>query len=288
MSFDIVSHISDLQHRLSKSEKLVARLILADSQFVIGHNIADISKKAKVSMPTITRFCRSVGLSGLRDLKMKLSQNMTLDRRFLSNDMPIHNIEDIAKNILAKAQQAIFEVDKQLDLVAMTNVIDLMLKSNHIYAFGSGGISSLLSKEMVTRFFRFKINIAETSDVEMQKMMAATVGKGDVVFLFSVSGYGDNFLACAKIAQQYGAKIVAVTRHGTPLAACADYKLLIDITEGDYVLRPTSSRYAYMALIDILANGVAAKMDVQAMELLRRIRQNQTTDQTQNNSPLGD
>lgn len=288
MSFDIISHISDMQNRLSKSEKLVAALILEDSQFVIEHNIVDISQKIGISMPTVTRFCRSVGVSGLRELKIKLSQNMKLDQRFLRNDMPIHNIEDIAKNILAKAQQAIFEVDQQLDLAIVTDVIDVILRSKQIFAFGSGGISSSLSKEMVTRFFRFKINIAETNDAEMQKMMSATVGKGDLLFLFSVSGYNENLIECARVAKQYGAKIVVVTRHNTPLAAQADFKLVIDITEGDYVLRPTSSRYAYMALIDIIANGVAAKMDIQALEMLRRLRQNQTDAQTINNSPLGD
>lgn len=288
MSFDIISHISDMQNRLSKSEKLVAYLVLEDTPFVIASNIDDISNKAGVSMPTVTRFCRSVGLDGLRELKIKLSQNMKLDKRFLSNDMPIHNIEDIANNILAKAQQALFEVDQQIDLAKVTDVIDLILRSNQIFAFGSGGISSLLSKEMVIRLFRFKINVAESNDAEMQRMMAATAGKGDLIFLFSVSGYSENLLECARIAKQYGAKIVAITRHDTPLSDVADHELVINITEGNYVLRPTSSRYAYLALLDILANGVAAKMDVQALEILRRLRQNQTENQTINNSPLGD
>ncbi|NRA88210.1 MAG: MurR/RpiR family transcriptional regulator [Rhizobiales bacterium] len=288
MSFDIISHIADMQNQLSKSEKLVAELVLEDAQYVIANNIDDISSKVKVSMPTVTRFCRSVGVSGLRELKIKLSQNMKLDQRFLSNDMPIRNIEDIAQNILVKAQQAIFEVNQQIDFAMVTNVIDVILRSNQIFAFGSGGISSLLSKEMVNRFFRFKINISESNDSEMQKMMSATVGKGDLLFLFSVSGYNENLIECARIAKQYNAKIVAITRHNTPLAKVADYKLLIDVTEGDYVLRPTSSRYAYLVLLDILANGVAAKMDVQALEILRRLRQNQTKEQTINNSPLGD
>ncbi|MBL1420387.1 MAG: MurR/RpiR family transcriptional regulator [Alphaproteobacteria bacterium] len=288
MSFDIISHISDVQDRLSKSEQRVAALILHDSQFVIAHNIGDISKRANVSMPTVTRFCHSIGVDGLRALKLKLSQNMRLDERFLSNDMPINNIEDIAQNILAKAQQALFEVSQQLDLAQMTNVIDLTTRTRQIFAFGSGGISSMLSQEMVNRFFRLQINIAESHDAEMQKMMSATVRKGDTVFLFSVSGYNQNMIECARIAGQYGAKLVAITRHDTPLAKLADHQLLINITEGDYILRPTSSRYAYLALLDILANGVAAKMDVQALEVLRRLRQNQTDEQTDNNSPLGD
>lgn len=288
MSFDIISHIRDMQQTFTRSEMRVAQLVLEDSQFIIEKNINEISAHVKVSMPTVTRFCKSIGVSGLRELKLKLSQNITLDSRFLSNDKTIYTLEDIAENILAKAQQALFQVGKQLDYTALSQAIELILQTEQIYAFGSGGISSMLVNETINRFFRLQINIQHSVDFEMQKMMAATVKKNSLIMLYSVSGYNENIIECANIAKKYGAKILTISRADTPLSELADVKIELDIVEGSYVLRPTSSRYAYLAILDIIANGVAANMDEAALESLRRLRQNQTEAQIINNSPLGD
>lgn len=286
MRSDVINHVVDIKDQLSKSERLVAELILNDMQFVINNSIVDIAKHANVSTPTVTRFCQSIDIGGLKELKIALSQSMKVGTRFLTQDIPIHNIEDITQNILAKAQQALFEVERQIDLKKITQIIELILKTEQIYAFGSGGISSMLSNEMVNRFFRLQIIIMESSDHEMQKMMAATVKKESLLFLFSVSGYNENLIECARIARQYGAKIVTITRSNTPLSKIADHSIEIDITEGNYVLRPTSSRYAYLALLDIIANGVATQLGNDAINNLRKLKFNQTPEQE--NSPLGD
>ena len=288
MSFDIISHIRDMQQELTRSEMQVAQLVLENTQFIIEKNINEISTKAKVSMPTVTRFCRAIGISGLRELKLKLSQNTTLDSRFLNSDQPVYKIGDISENILIKAQQALFQVGKQINIEAISQAIELILSAKQIYAFGSGGISSMLATETVNRFFRLQINILHSNDYEMQKMMAATLKKNSLVILYSVSGHNQNIIKCAQIAKLYGAKILTISRSNTPLAQSADVKLELDIQEGEYVLRPTSSRYAYMALLDILANGTAAKLDDTALETLRRLRQNQSEAQIINDSPLGD
>ena len=79
-------------------------------------------------------------------------------------------------------------------------------------------------------------------------------------------------IAAVEIARSFGARTIAVTRPGTPLAAIADLVIAVTIAEGSDVMVPTPSRYAHLAVIDTLAAGVAKKLGPRARESLRRVR----------------
>jgi hypothetical protein len=67
-------------------------------------------------------------------------------------------------------------------------VIDAPARSRMIYAFGSGGESSWMVEEIHNRLFRLGLWITSSSGRQMQMMLAATVERGDVVFVSSLSG----------------------------------------------------------------------------------------------------
>ena len=58
---------------------------------------------------------------------------------------------------------------------------------------------------------------------------------------------------------------------------------------GDDILRPSSARYAFLAMIDVVAQTVATRMQAQAVGSMRRIKHqlvhNRDGDDSQ---PLGD
>ena len=76
----------------------------------------------------------------------------------------------------------------------------------------------------------------------------------------------------AKLARQYHAKVVAITRSDSDLADAADIALTIDVPEVTDVLKPTASRFAFMVVIDLLATGIAYHLGLEAQENLRRIK----------------
>ena len=63
---------------LSKSEKKVALTILANPQMALSENLTALAKNARVSEPTVIRFCRAVGYEGWHDFKLKLAQGLAL------------------------------------------------------------------------------------------------------------------------------------------------------------------------------------------------------------------
>jgi DNA-binding MurR/RpiR family transcriptional regulator len=114
-----------------------------------------------------------------------------------------------------------------------------------IYAFGSGRVSSWMVEEIHDRLFRLGLRVTSSSDHQMQMMLAATVERGDVVFVSSLSGNNAEVIKAARIAADYGATTVALTVRDTPLVKAVAIALTIDITDDGDVLGPTSLRYAF-------------------------------------------
>jgi DNA-binding MurR/RpiR family transcriptional regulator len=61
------------------------------------------------------------------------------------------------------------------------------------------------------------------------------------------------------------------------VAQAADIVVPIDLPEGNNIYRPTSTRIAYLAAVDILASLVAYAIQPKATITLRRIKQQLVT-----------
>ena len=66
---------------LSQAQRQVAAAMLDDPEFALRANVEALAERAGVSPPTITRFCRALGYSGLREFKLRLAQNVLLVQR---------------------------------------------------------------------------------------------------------------------------------------------------------------------------------------------------------------
>src|SRR5690606_6229900 len=77
---DILSQIKDSYADLRRAERRVADLVLANVAFAVDASNAEIARRAEVSEPTVTRFCRAIGCDGVRDFKLKLAQSVVVGR----------------------------------------------------------------------------------------------------------------------------------------------------------------------------------------------------------------
>jgi DNA-binding MurR/RpiR family transcriptional regulator len=176
-----------------------------------------------------------------------------------------------------RAQDAILRAEKTIDFNALERAIAVVSASRMIYAFGSGGVSSWLIEEIHNRLFRLGLRISTSADHQMQMMLAATAGRDDVVFCSSLSGTNPELIRTVGIAADYGATTIALTVPRTPLAAAVDIALTPDVADDGDVLGPTPVRYAFLAVLDMLAYGAAMKSRPAALEKMRRIKQQFTT-----------
>jgi DNA-binding MurR/RpiR family transcriptional regulator len=270
---DIVSRIQRVEATLAPAERRVAEAVILDFNGATRITIADLARKAGVSQPTITRFCRSVGCASFNEFKIQLATTLAVAAVYLRSDRVFYDsVGQLAQSLMVRAAGAIREALDQLDTAAVEAAIEAFAVSRRIDIYGQGGGSAAMTEDAKLRLFRLGMPTCAYIDGHQQRMSASTLGPGDAVFAISNSGRSKAVYEAVSIARSFGARTIALTRPDTPLAKAAEIVIPIVIAEGEDVLVPTPSRYAHLAVIDVLAAGLAHKMGVNAREALRRVR----------------
>ncbi|WP_283192553.1 MurR/RpiR family transcriptional regulator [Rhizobium sp. AN80A] len=269
---DIFSTLQEEKARLSPSESRIAEILLNDFEFAVNASIIELAEKADVSPPTVTRFCRRVGCESFSDFKVQLARTAYVGMRYLRPEPKSRDPGDVAQDIITKAQNALFLLHRSLDLAAIEQAAEKIAKAEMIYAFGSGGNSSMIASELQNRLFRFGLHVTASSDHGMQLMLAAAAKSTHVIIGSSFSGRNTELVRSFTLARETGVTTIALTQADSLVAKAADIVIPIDLAEGNNIFRPTSTRIAYLAAVDILASLVAYNIP-QAAVTLRRIKQ---------------
>ena len=288
---DIISVIRQIGPTLSPSEQRVATTVLADVDYAVHASNGDLARRAGVSEPTVTRFSRSVGCRGVRELKVRLAQAMAVGRIYL--ELPPHVGTDLARpalwqSVFQEIRRSITAVEQQLRKEDIEKAAEAIANCSRLAAFGVGGGSTIAATEVEHRFFRLGVAASHSSDPKLMRMIASTLGRNDVVIAISTSGNAPEVIAAATIARQYGALIIAVTKPHSRLAAMANVALAVHVAEAPDALKPTASRYALLAVIDLLAASTAYCKPREAQARMRRIKYELMKANGDAGDPLGD
>lgn len=265
---DILSRISERFVEMSESEQRVAQLILNDVKASTECNITQLAANAGVSQATVTRFARSVGCRDVRQLKVKLAQSLAVGQRFIEEtpDLDgIHGVYEAIKNTLDSNRKLLKEA-------SVRQAVSWLTQSRMTICLGMGGGSSIGSLELQNRLFRFGLPISSYQDGLLCRMVAASVEPNDVVVVISLTGHTPEIVDAAAIARQYDARVIAITKPNSPLAAHADLLLPIQAPETDFIFKPSAARYAMLAVIDVIATEVAKVNKRHSRDKLRRVK----------------
>jgi RpiR family carbohydrate utilization transcriptional regulator len=272
---DILSQIRDSYGELRPAERRVADVVLADVTFSVDASNADIARRAGVSEPTVTRFCRAIGCDGVRDFKLKLAQSVVVGRLYLAPLPPAQPGEDgspLWNVVFGEARKALSEVERSIDPGDILLAAELVAGARQVLVFGLGGSSTALAQETQNRLFRYGVVVSAHSDPYVMKMTASTLKPSDLVIAISGTGRTREVVEAVALAKHYRAKAIDVTAPDTDLAALADVALTVDVPEFPDPLKPTASRYAFLAIIDLLSTALGYRLDPHARETLRRIK----------------
>jgi DNA-binding MurR/RpiR family transcriptional regulator len=272
---DILSQIRDSYGELRPAERRVADVVLADVTFSVDASNAEIAKRADVSEPTVTRFCRAIGCDGVRDFKLKLAQSVVVGRLYLAPIPPPEPNEDgspLWNVVFGEARKALSLVERSVDPGDILRAAELVAGAHQVLVFGLGGSSTALAQETQNRLFRYGVVVSAYSDPYVMKMTASTLKPNDVVIAISSTGRTREVVEAVALARHYRAKAIAITAPDSDLAAEADIALTVDVPEFPDPLKPTASRYAFLAIIDLVSTAVGYRLDPDARETLRRIK----------------
>ncbi|MBZ9994792.1 MurR/RpiR family transcriptional regulator [Mesorhizobium sp. BH1-1-4] len=288
---DIITRLQLMSQDGTKSDRRLASLVLSDLDFASKAAISEIAARVGVSEPTVTRFCRNLGCQGLRDFKFYLAQAIAIGGQYLSPEPLSRDAREqrIASAITEAAVASIQRVSENLDMTTLVDVAARLAASGNVLCIGSGGISSMMATEMQNRLFRLGLPVLAQIDGQLQRMYAAVATPDTTVVAFSVSGYARSVIEAVQVAQQYGAATVAVTAPDSALAKAADTVIHLQPLEDGNIYKPTSSRYALLAIVDMIVTSVAETRGPKVLENLRRIKQSVNTLKVDDpRLPLGD
>lgn len=271
---DLLARLASARADLSPSEARVADIVLDQPGAIPRMNLAALADLAGVSEPTVLRFCRSLGVEGYADFKLELARALaTGGVAYLHREIGFGDgIGTVAAKVFQSSINALAVVQQSIDADVLERAVDMLAGARRIEILAVG-LSHIVALDAQQKLMRLETPCIALTDSHLQTMSAATLRPGDVALIFSYNGRIKDILRCASVAREAGAATVAVTCSGTPLAAVCDLVIPVDVPEDTFVYAPMTTRLAHLAVLDVLATGVALRRGPRIAEHLEQIKE---------------
>ncbi|MGC5329832.1 MurR/RpiR family transcriptional regulator [Micromonospora sp. DT62] len=270
----LIVHISGLLPSLSPAEQRVARLVVADPAAASRRTITDLATVAETSEATVIRFCRSVGMDGYPQLRIRLAAEAARrieppDARVVGGDIPPGaDLAQIIATIAFNDARAVEETAEQLDPAICEQVVDAIAGAGRIDVYGAGA-SGFVASDFQQKLHRIGRTAFYFPDVHTALTSAALLGRGDVAVGISHTGTTSDVIEVLEQARARGAATVALTNFPrSPITEVADFVLTTAARETTYRSGAMASRLAQLTVVDCLFVGVAARNRSRARKAL--------------------
>ncbi|MEV4820977.1 MurR/RpiR family transcriptional regulator [Micromonospora sp. NPDC049275] len=270
----LIVHISGLLPSLSPAEQRVARLVVSDPAAAARRTITDLATAAETSEATVIRFCRSVGMDGYPQLRIRLAAEAARrieppDARVVGGDIPPGaDLAQIIATIAFNDARAVEETAEQLDPAICEQVVEAIAGAGRIDIYGAGA-SGFVASDFQQKLHRIGRIAFYFPDVHTALTSAALLGRGDVAIGISHTGTTSDVIEVLEQARTRGAATVALTNFPrSPVTEVADFVLTTAARETTYRSGATASRLAQLTVVDCLFVGVAARNRSRARKAL--------------------
>ncbi|TLS38698.1 MurR/RpiR family transcriptional regulator [Pseudalkalibacillus caeni] len=253
--------LKEMKDKLPPSERKIAEFILKQPQDAISMTAAGLGKATKTSSAAVIRMCKSLNISGIQELKIRiagdLQRNIKVDLRDIEPNEPCTStIEKMTSHSL----QTIRETADLLHSDELEKAVEALLMAKGIHFFGVGA-SSIAAMDAQQKFLRINRPARAFGDLHMCATVVANANESDVVVGISFSGETYEVAKVLQLAKEKGATTISLTKYGSSLVSNhADICLYTSNSkEATFRSGATSSRLAQLHAIDILFMCVASR-----------------------------
>ena len=259
-SKDLMKLIQMRFPRLSKGQKLIAEYILKNYDKAAFMTAAKLGVSVVgVSESTVVRFAIELGFSGYPKLQKSLQELIknkltTVQRLELSSDYITEG--HALKGVLKADMENIRATMEKIDYNTFEDVVNNIFAAKRIFIIG------LRSSMALAEFLEFYLNLIlqnvktvgnGISDIFEQMV---SIREGDLVIGIGFPRYSSKTIDALGIAQDRGAKVVAITdSYLSPLDAKADYTLVAQSNMASFV----DSLVAPLSVINALIVAVGLR-----------------------------
>ncbi|WP_017557198.1 MurR/RpiR family transcriptional regulator [Nocardiopsis baichengensis] len=259
-----VLRVRALLPSLPPAEQRVARRIIDDPEGVAASSITQLARDCSTSEATVIRFCRTIDLSGYRELRLALASEAGQARGAgMSGRAPVGDIDPddtlvtVVQKIAYTDARAVEETGAQLDADVLQAVVAAMDAARRIDIYGVGA-SAFVGADLQQKLHRIGLASFAWSDSHVMLTSAAVLRPGDVAVGVSHSGATIETVNALAEARGRGAATVAVTNFPrSPICSYADHVLTTAARETTFRSGATASRLAQLTVVDCLFVGLA-------------------------------
>lgn len=269
----MLSEIETAAKNMTRAEKKVARVVLASPYRILRKSIGLLAGEAGVSEPTVIRFCRALNCRGFQDFKLQLAQDLATGAHFSETRLAIdETAPDLIAKVIDSGIASLIKVRDSLPAEAVQSAVELLAAADRIEFYGLGG-SGIVAQDAQHKFFRLGVPVVAYSDPTVHSVSASLLQPGCVIVAISQSGDTQDIIASAELGLAAGAKVVAITAADSSLARLASVCLPMNSLEDEDFYAPIKSRMAHLAIIDVLAVGVALSRGPEFQIAINRSKQ---------------
>jgi len=255
----MLAHIKNLLPRLSQAERQVGEWLLSAPEAAVDATLQQWALSAKVSEPTVVRFCKSANNDSFANFKRKLTAALARTQVFLHHSVrPEDSGDTLTHKLFDSAIASLVSVRDNLPGDRVQAAIELLDKAERVEIYGLGG-SGLVASDAEQKLFRLGKPVAAWSDPHIHRVSAALLDTNAAVIAISASGETNDLNDSVRAARDTGAKIISLSRSGSELSGLSDVALPINVEEDSDLYAPIKARLAQLAVIDVLAIGLACR-----------------------------
>jgi len=247
--------LREILESLPTSEKKVAKYILSYPEDAVLLTAKTLAEKSKTSSTAVMRLCKSLGFSGLQELKVRVPADIqsNLNVTDYMDIKPNEPFLDIINKITANAIHTLKETSDMIQISEMEEAVHTLRHASSIIFIGVGA-SYIAAQDAEQKFTRIDKRVYCYSDVHMAATAIATKQKTDAVVGISFSGETKEIIQLMQLAKEKDINTISMTKYGqSTVASLSDTKLYTSSSrEATFRSGATSSRIGQLHMIDIL------------------------------------
>lgn len=262
---DTITHIYKEISYLNPALRRIGEYILDNPEKCKTITIKELAAACKVAESTVTRFVKEMGFNSYQQLKIGITEAMSMNDSSNNIDNENYVYEHISRNdsidviidkVVYRNMEKITETKKVLNTNEILKAVKIIEKAKTLM-FCCIGSSCIAGEEGVMRFTRSGKKCVLYRDESTQLMNSSITNSDDVVIGISNSGKSLSIIKSLELAKANGASTICITsEEDSPIIKYSDVKLytptkLMGSGSGIY-WESTTSKIAQILVIDVL------------------------------------
>lgn len=261
--------------QLPPSERKVAQFILDQPEKLLHATAGEISQMAGSSSAAVIRLCKSMGIKGYQELKVRVAGDLVKVPETGYRDIESgETLQGIVQKTTSNGIQSLSDTAELIDYAEMAAAVDALAQAKSIHCFGIGA-SNLIAMDAQQKFLRIHKNATAFADTHLVASLVANAEADDVLLGISFSGETQEVTRILSLAKKRGMKTISLTKYGqSAVSSLADINLFTSASsEAPLRSAATASRFAQLFVIDVLFMGIATKEFDQTIQYIDHSRE---------------